>query len=540
MDVNARQELGWLVPRELKQGETTVSGWVDSKQNTHRIDWQQPDGTPYTLSGPSVANGEAYIAKLPAKKIIDPAKMADASGDFSWWSQSGNDFGCAPNAGHNLDVFLPELASVAAGTPVTVTFKSYWDIEWDYDYGFVMTSTDGGETYTSHASANGYTTDAAFNPTANACQTQFGNGLTGTSGSYAAGTFQVDRAIGEYPDGSFLADEYDISSAAGKATVLRFSYATDPGLARPGWFVDDVVVKAGETVIYSSDFEEDHDERLFNGGCTEHGRVAAACTSGWQHVSAATGSPADHAYYLELRDRSSFDLDGKGQADRGPATFLPGLSLVYTNEAHGYGNAGTGDPPAQSPLDSQPQPGENIPNLDDAAWTAAAGDNAFSDSGDGWTDNYADPGSADGNWHFRFDCLTFEVLSMAGDSLGPATGGDLTGDVRFTIGQGCAAYDWGHGEPTVNAAPTAVAQAKPLTAAVNGRVQFDGSRSYDDRQAASELSYAWDYTSDGEVDSTRQNASHRYRSPGVFTATLKVTDADGASSTSTVRVTVTQ
>ena len=54
---------------------------------------------------------------------------------------------------------------------------------------------------------------------------------------------------------------------------------------------------------------------------------------------------------------------------------------MYTDEAHGYGNAGTYDPPAQTVLDSQPQPANNTPNLDDAAWTAAAGDNAFSDSG---------------------------------------------------------------------------------------------------------------------------------------------------------------
>jgi immune inhibitor A len=176
MDVFSKQELGWLVPRVLDDN-TTAAGWQDSKLNTHSIDWQQPDGTPYTLSGPGVNNGEGYVAKLPPRLILDPAKF-DASGpgegatpSHVWWSQSGNDFGCTPTGAHNLDIFLPELATLPPGTAVTVTFKSYWDIEWDFDYGFVMISTDGGTTYTSLPSANG-STEPTLNPNANACQQQ--------------------------------------------------------------------------------------------------------------------------------------------------------------------------------------------------------------------------------------------------------------------------------------------------------------------------------------------------------------------------------
>ncbi len=42
------------------------------------------------------------------------------SGDKLQWSGSGNDFGCPPNGGHNLDIALPALADVPAGTPVTL------------------------------------------------------------------------------------------------------------------------------------------------------------------------------------------------------------------------------------------------------------------------------------------------------------------------------------------------------------------------------------------------------------------------------------
>jgi immune inhibitor A len=539
MDVNAKQELGWLVPRVLEPGATTVTGWQDSKVNTHRIDWKDANGNGYALSGAGVNNGQAYVAKLPSRQIIDPTQVP--SGDHVWWSQSGNGFGCTPQAAHNLDIYLPELASLPAGTPVTVSFKSKWDIEWDFDYGFVMLSTDGGQTYQSLPSQHGYTTPREQNPQANACQNQYGNGLTGTSGSYAAGTQTTDRVLGNYPAGGFLQDDYNLSAGVGHATVLRLSYSTDPGLARPGWFIDDLRITAGSQVIYDTDFESSgspDDSRVFNGGCKESGRVAANCTDGWQYVSAIEGAPADHAYYMEMRDRSGFDLDGRDQNDRDPIAFMPGLLLVYTDEAHGYGNLGTDDPPAQSPLDSQPQPGNLTPALDDAAWTDDPGDNAFSDSGAGWTDNYEDPSSDDGNWHFRFNCLSFQVSSMAGDTLGPEDPPfDLTGNVQFTLGAGCAPYDYGYAGGNFNAPPTAVAQARPTTVMVGDEVTFDGSASTDDRPA-SELTYEWDFDGNGTYDATGQVVRHAYTSAATYQAKLRVRDAGGLTDDDTVTITV--
>jgi immune inhibitor A len=553
MDVYSKQELGWVVPRVLGPGETVVAGWQDSKTNTQRIEWVTPSGQPYTLTGPGVANGEAYVAKLPGRKIIDAAKVTStASGTRVWWSRSGNDFGCAPISGHNLDISLPDLATVPAGTPVKLTFKSLWDIEWDYDYGFVLSSTDGGSSYQSHASAKGYSTPGAFNPNDNACQARYGNGLTGTTQSYLDLTFASDRnpLEGGYPQGGFTTDEYDLSSLAGSAAVLRFSYATDPGLARPGWFIDDVVVTAGDRVLYSSDFESGaSDPRIFNGGCSESLQVALKCTAGWQYVDADDEAEQDHAYYLELRDRSGFDASGKDQNDRAPIGFFPGLLLTYTNESAGYGNTGetATDTPNQSPLDSQPQPGSVAPNLDDAAFTAAAGDGSFSDAKTaerpgGWVDNYADGSSTygDNRWHLDFDCLTFEVLAMSGDDIGPgALPGNLTADVHFTLGGGCGSFDYGGGtaEP-VGIAPTAEAQAKPTRAKVRQKVRFDGSGSFDDLDAPTELGHTWDFDGDGVADATGSSAIHRYDVAGTYEATLTVTDSGGLTGTDTIEIVV--
>ena len=73
----------------------------------------------------------------------------------------------------------------------------------------------------------------------------------------------------------------------------------------------------------------------------------------------------------------------------------PGLYLSYTDEAHGYGNAGTDDPPAQSPLDSVPTVGSATPDLNDAAFkaTPAARSTYSETTATPHVDNYADPGS---------------------------------------------------------------------------------------------------------------------------------------------------
>ncbi len=166
MTIFSKQDLGWVVPRFMQPGETrNVSNWEEIKNDTGEIQWRTPGGQPYTLSAANgdqnIHNGEAYALKLPKKLIIDPAKVeAGASAPHVYWSGRGNDFGCSPKAGHNLDIVLPELEFVPEGTPISLKFKSSWDIEWDFDYGFVLATTDGVD-YTSLPSEMGYSTSKA-------------------------------------------------------------------------------------------------------------------------------------------------------------------------------------------------------------------------------------------------------------------------------------------------------------------------------------------------------------------------------------------
>ena len=479
MTVFSKQELGWVVPEFLQPGQSrNVENWSEIKSDTGKIKWYTPDGERYTLSeangDANIHNGEAYGMKLPQRILIDPAVVEEgASLAHVWYSGRGNDFGCAPDAARNLDVFLPELRDVPADTPITVTFKSSWDIEWDWDYGFVMTSGDGRE-YAAQPSENGYTTPNAYNPNGIQCLEQHNNGLTGQSGAYAKGEAEVvesrNPADNRYDNGApFLEDSYDISELAGTENpVLRFSYNTDGAFDRPGWFIDDVEVRAGEEVIYSSNFEEDAErDRLFPGGCAERLNVSLVCTKGWTRVNAELPSAQDHGYYLELRDQSGFDFDGHGQSDRGDTSWDPGVLLEYTDEAHGYGNNGVVEPPAQHYLDSQPSPGADCGeevngNCADASFTRAAGDRMFTDHKTpeqplGWIDNFFDdrrePACVDAcdsdepvmvnPWLFDYGCLTLNVQSMDGESVGPeALPADLTADARISAADGCRPFEY--------------------------------------------------------------------------------------------------
>ena len=561
MDAFSRQEMGWVVPQVL-DASASVTGWKDSKTDIDAITWQTPDGTPYTLregTDGRVQNSQMYVAKLPGRQLLDPAVFDSgdkASKTHAWWSGSGNDFGCAPQSGRNLDVAIPQLAAVPADSLVELSMKSWWDIEWDYDYGFVLTTTDGGKTYTSNESENGYTTSntdpLAGNPNQNQCQATFDNGLTGTSGSYQAGSEAIDRKAGETPEAVFLADKYDISELAGQqAGALRFSYATDPGLARPGWFVDDLKVTVTEPGkapydVLVADLETSggpDDGRIFNGGCRKDLSVAQSCTQGWKFLQAGAASQQDHAYYLEMRDRSGFDFDGKGQADRGGAAFEAGLSLVYTDEAHGYGNTGTDNPPAQSPLDATPTPGSDTPELDDAAFTAATGRSSFSDApAKPHVDNYSDPSTTSGDWEFAFGCLGFTVKEMAGADAAPAN--NLTGSVDLTVGSGCGEFDYGFldEEPAGdNTAPQAAAKATPATVGTGDEVTLSAEGSTDAQSGVEDLDFVWDFGNGGEAkDATGEVVTASYDTAGTKTATVTVTDPQGAVDTASVTITVTE
>ena len=417
MTLFSRQDLGWIVPLPAEDGVYTLR---ESKIDTGEITWLTPDGLPYTLTGPGIHNADALKVDLPKVLVIEEVP----SGERAWHSGSGNEFGCAPEAGHNLDVFLPDLANFGDASSIELSFQSLYEIEWDWDFAFLLASTDG-ETWQALPSLEGTTLDG-YNPNGWECYDRYGHGTTGVSrldpGERNSLT-NPDRHTVTYREAEWIEDRYDLTQFGGQSLILRFTYFTDPAVSKRGWFIDDLAITADGSTVYASDFEGSEGERLF--------------PSGWAHVSTSTGVDTDHAYYVELRDRVGFDFDGRGQSERGAPTWQPGVAVLYTDENHGYGNFGVDNPPAQTVVDSVPAPGSDTPNLDDAAFVPEGARDVF--NGCTHVDNYDNENGEhpEGLWKLP-DGVRMTVTGLAGLSPDGTATGDASADLIVDVDPDCS------------------------------------------------------------------------------------------------------
>ncbi len=89
---------------------------------------------------------------------------------------------------------------------------------------------------------------------------------------------------------------------------------------------------------------------------------------------------------------------------------------------------------------------------------------------------------------------------------------------------------------TMAQAPLAFFVATPSTGEAPLTVSFDASRSSDPDGTIAQ--YEWDFNGDGDVDATGVTASYKYTTPGVFIATLTVTDNAGLKGRFSATITV--
>ena len=122
-----------------------------------------------------------------------------------WWS----------NRGDSISSTLTRSLDLSAVDEATLTYRLWFAIEEEWDYGYVQVSTDGGETWD--------IIEAPGTSPANPLGNSFGPGYTGFS----------DR---------WLDETVDLNAYAGKQVLLRFHYVTDAALNGIGLCVDDVSV----------------------------------------------------------------------------------------------------------------------------------------------------------------------------------------------------------------------------------------------------------------------------------------------------------
>lgn len=134
------------------------------------------------------------------------------SGQVQWWS----------NRGDLLESSLMREFDLTNATNPHLEFSVWYDIEANWDYGYLQVSTDGGQTWQLLETEAMSRDDLTGN--------NLGAGWTGVSGG------------GSQP--AWIRERVDLSRYAGQRIQLRFLYVTDEAFERPGLALDDIRIPA--------------------------------------------------------------------------------------------------------------------------------------------------------------------------------------------------------------------------------------------------------------------------------------------------------
>ncbi len=139
------------------------------------------------------------------------------SGQWMWYS----------NRQDESDTRLTHAFDLTGVTSATLNYQVWYHIEALWDYGYVMVSTDEGQTWDVLETPN----TTRENPQGNA----YGPGYTGSS------------------DG-WLAQSVSLDAYAGQEILVRFEVITDEAVTQHGMVIDDVSIPE---IGYTADFEAD-------------------------------------------------------------------------------------------------------------------------------------------------------------------------------------------------------------------------------------------------------------------------------------------
>src|SRR2546427_2887140 len=198
------------------------------------------------------------------------------SGKAFWWSDKGD----------GMDATLTRTVDLRAGTAATLTFWSWYEIEADYDYGYVEISTDGGARWKPLPTDSSTTTDPNGQ--------NLGNGITGVSGR------------GSSPQWVRLSA--DLAPYAGKEILLRFQYVTDGNLNLGGWAIDDLEISGG---VLNDDAEAD-------GGWTAEGFVRSTNVVGERYLVQVLRFADRPTVERHIVENGALTLDLDTSGDRRP------------------------------------------------------------------------------------------------------------------------------------------------------------------------------------------------------------------------------
>ena len=170
----------------------------------------------------------AYTLQFTGSTAVQVVPIDPYSGAYAMWS----------NRGDESDMKLTQMFDFTGHTgPLTLEYQIWTDIEVDYDYAYLVASTDGGATWEIIQTPRSVIEDPSGN--------SYGWAYNGDTNGW-------------------LKESLDISAYAGQQVWLRFEYITDAAVNGDGLLLDDIAIPE---IGYATDFETD------NGGWEAEGFV---------------------------------------------------------------------------------------------------------------------------------------------------------------------------------------------------------------------------------------------------------------------------
>lgn len=170
MNADDKASLGFVQPKVVKRGRTAT----------------------VKLEAAAEGNARSTAVKIPLPKARHVIRLSGQDGAREWYSTMGD----------NVDVVLDVKEPVEVGPNTDLTFRTWYDIEEGYDFGWVLASADGGASWDTLKEYSGTDTD------------------------------HWDDVV-----------TVDLSAYEGKEILIRFEYFTDGGVAQKGWELTDIAIE---------------------------------------------------------------------------------------------------------------------------------------------------------------------------------------------------------------------------------------------------------------------------------------------------------
>jgi immune inhibitor A len=178
-------------------------------------DWQDRTVKQYGVQYLRLNCAGSYTIRFEGVDEVGIVPADPYSGDYAFWSNKGDE--------SNMTLTQTFDFSAVDG-PLTLSYWTWYDIEKDYDYVYLVASEDG-QSWDILKTPRGTDKDPSGN--------SYGWGYNGESGGW-------------------VQEQVDISRFAGKEVQLRFEYVTDAAVNGEGLLLDDIAIPQ---IGYFTDFE---------------------------------------------------------------------------------------------------------------------------------------------------------------------------------------------------------------------------------------------------------------------------------------------